>query len=109
MAITSYGFQAHHAAISVTSAGDSTIIAAVAGMKIRVVSLFIVSSGGTASLKFQSSTTTDLMGPIVVEDQSKFDLDINEYGHFNTAAGEALSLNVSNKITLGGAITYFLC
>lgn len=109
MAITSYGFQAHYTALSVNATGDNTLVAAVPGMKIRVVSIFVVSSGGTSSLKFQSSTTSDLTGAIVMEDQSKFDLGVSEYGHFQTEAGEALSLNLSNKVTLGGAITYFLC
>lgn len=102
-----YGYQIERTAISINAAGDSTLVAAVSGHRIRVVSLWLVSNG-TTEVKFQSGASSDLSGPLWLENQSKFDLSEAEYGHFETVEGEALTINLTTKIRLGGSLTYFL-
>lgn len=104
---TKHGYQAKYAIINASLLGDNTIVAAVSGMAIRVVSLYAVSSN-TNTLTFQSSTTTNISGPIDLTSQEKMVLPLNEYGWIETSSGELLNLNLTVANKVAGMLTYFL-
>lgn len=89
---------------SATTSGDNTIIAAVTGKKIRVLS-FWLSPASAVNAKFTSSTTTDLTKLIYMANASiPVVFPMNEAGWFETVAGELLGMNLSGSVivTMGG-------
>lgn len=98
--------QIRYAKVAAASNGSNEIVAAVAGKIIRVLG-YHLSHSGTVNSKWQSAST-DLTGlnygtagVIAHEDQTRD-------GHFETAAGEALNLNLSAGTAVGGYISYLL-
>jgi hypothetical protein len=95
------------ASVSVSQAGDNQIVAAVTG-KIKVLSAALVASG-TVNLKWRSATT-DLSGAIPLVANSGFVLPASSPGQGNyleTAAGEALNINLSGGVQVSGHISYY--
>lgn len=86
------------------SLGDNSIVAAVSGKKIRVISASIVSASAN-SIKFRSGTT-DISALYAFAANGGMVLDFNEHGWFETAAGEALQLNLSAAAAVGISIQY---
>jgi hypothetical protein len=88
---------------------DNTIIAAVAGKKIRVLSFFLVAAG-TVVARFESDTGgTALTGQMNLALADPFVASgFNPLGHFETVAGELLNLELSLAVSVDGAITYVL-
>lgn len=83
-------------------AGDVAVVAAVTGKKIRLISAYIRQSaagtvrfesgaGGTALSGVMVTTTADLV----------VDLPVNMFGHVQTAAGEALSIEAGTAAVMG--------
>lgn len=94
------------ATISASSNGDNTLIAAVTGKKIRVLSYVLVSNG-TVNAKFQSGASgTDLTGLLYEVANSGVSAGYNPVGHFETAVSTLLNLNLSAGTAVGGHITY---
>jgi len=94
------------APISVSTSGATTIVAAVALKKIRPISIVLVAND-FVNIKFQSHTTpTDLTGLLYLGSNGGFASGLNEHGHFETVAGEALDINLSASIAVGGWINY---
>ena len=90
------------------TSGDNTIVAAVAGKKIRVHQLFIVSAG-TVTVRFESGAGgTALTGQMSHVDTSGEVLPFNEVGWFETVAGELLNLELSGAVSVDGALAYTL-
>jgi hypothetical protein len=98
------------AAIAAGTTGDTEVVAAVAGKRVRVVT-GVLSFGGTVNAKFRSATT-DLTGLYygVLGAQVTFDHGGEGYGgqkgHFQTEYGEALNLNLSGNVAVGGHVVY---
>lgn len=83
-----------------------TIVAAVVGKKIRVLSAWL-SCAGTVNAKWQSHVTpTDLTGLLYGVANSGIVLPYNPKGWFETVAGEALDLALSASVAIGGCIAY---
>jgi len=93
------------AAISASASGDNTLVASVVGKKIRVVKYTIV-SGGTVSAKFKSGAGADLSGPMPLVANSGVGGGYCPVGHFETASGAALVLNLSAGVSVAGHATY---
>ncbi len=91
--------------ISATS-GDNTLVAAVAGYKIRVLSYVLVPTANQTA-KFQSSTTSDLTGVMTTLAGVPIVGAFQKEGHFETVAGELLNIATSAS-TLKGHMTYAL-
>lgn len=90
---------------------DISVVAAVTGKKIRVLSYVIGGTGtGAVDCKWQSGSgmgATDLSGLFpVLADVQALASGYNPDGHFETAAGAALNLNQSGTEALGGHVTY---
>ena len=94
------------AVISASSSGVSSLVAAVTGKKIRVLSLVLMAAGAV-NVKFQSHTTpTDLTGLFPLAANGGFSIGFSPLGHFETVAGEQLDINLSGAVAVGGCLTY---
>ena len=98
------------AKIDISASGDSTIVAAVNGLKIRVIT-YVIASDINTKLKFKSAST-DLTGPMSVGAYSNIfngNTDLMPgglIGVLETQPGEALILNSTVAAAVGGHIVY---
>ena len=100
-------------AISASSSGNNTLVAAVTGKRIRVVS-YVLSFSGTVNAKFTdgaggSDLTGLLYGAAGVNVSAAPHSDGRFHGpagHFETGQGTALVLNLSGATAVGGHLTY---
>lgn len=92
------------AIIQESSSGDNEVVAAVASKKIRVLS-YVLMSNGTVNAKWRSATT-DKSGLLYLIANTGASSGYSPVGHFETAAGEALNLNLSAGIAVGGHVCY---
>jgi hypothetical protein len=94
------------AKIDAATSGNNTLVAAVTGKKIRVLSLFLVSAGAT-TVTFQSGAGgTGLTGAITTAAGTGFVLPHNPEGWFETAEGALLNAALSAAIQVSGSLTY---
>jgi hypothetical protein len=94
------------AAISATSSGDNTIVAAVGSKKIRVLSLFFTANG-TVTTRFESAASgTALTGQSDFIVNTGIVLPFNPTGWFETIAGELLNLELSGAVEVAGGLSY---
>ena len=91
-------------------AGDNTLVAAAgAGVKIRVVSLVLVASGGANTARFESDTAgTALTGAMDIADNGQLILQYNPAGWFETAANKLLNLELGATTGVAGVLGYVL-
>ena len=95
-----------YAIIDAATSGDNTLVAAVSGYKIRVLSLFLVAAG-TVNTRFESGAGgTALTGVINLTAQAGYALNYNQGGWFETAAGSLLNLELSAAISVDGSLSY---
>lgn len=98
------------AKIDISASGDTTIVAAVDGVKIRVIT-YIVASDTNTKFKFKSAST-DLTGPMSVGAYSNIfngNTDLipgGLIGVLETQPGEALVLSSTVAAAIGGHIVY---
>jgi len=94
------------AKIAASASGDNEIVDAVAGKKIRVLR-WGFAAGGDVTAKWRSGST-DLTGPRPLTKYAAAGGAPSPWGLFETAAGEALNLNLSAAVAVGGELTYVL-
>lgn len=83
------------AVIAATTTGDNTLVAAVTGKRIRVLSV-VMSVSGALSARFESGAgVTALTGVMPLAANTVLQLDHNPLGWFETAAGALLNLELS--------------
>lgn len=92
------------AKIAAASSGANEVVAAVTGKKIRVLG-YLLSSAGTVNAKWQSAST-DLTGLHYTVANVQVPVAFSPVGHFETASGEALNLNLSGAVAVGGYLVY---
>ena len=101
--------EALYAVISAASLGDNTLVAAVAGKKIRVLSAVLVASGGVNTVRFESDASgSALTGQMDLADGGQLSLPLNGYGWFETVLGELLNLELGAAAAVAGCIVYQL-
>jgi hypothetical protein len=94
------------ASINGATLGDNTLVAAVAGKKIRVLSLVLVSTG-TTTVRFESGAGgTELSGEMALAANVGFSTGYSPVGHFETAAGSLLNMELSAAVSVDGWIVY---
>ena len=94
------------AKIDAASSGDNTLVSAVTGKKLRVLALFLVSTG-TVTTRFESGASgTALTGQMDLTAQTGFVLPFNPVGWFETASGSLLNLELSGATSVDGCLTY---
>lgn len=88
------------------SSGDNTIIAAVSGKKIRVMSAFLVAAG-TVNVRFEDGAGgTALTGQMNLVANTGFTLPFNPEGWFETSVNTLLNLELSAAVSVDGCLTY---
>ena len=94
------------ALIAATTSGAHTVVAAIAGKRIRVTQVVLIADDVT-TVKFQSHTTpTDLTGTLSLGAHTGFAPGWEPNGHFETLTGEALDINLGSSSIVGGWLTY---
>lgn len=95
------------APITASASGATTLVALVAAKKIRVLSMFL-SANGAVNAKFQSHTTTATATGLIycAAAGDGLVLPFNPLGWFDTVAGEALDINLSGTVAVGGQLKY---
>jgi hypothetical protein len=94
------------AVITASASGVTTLVAAVTNKKIRVISIVLVANAAV-NVKFQSHVTpTDITGLLYLGANGGFAPGYNPLGHFQTISGEALDINLSSAVAVGGWLTY---
>lgn len=94
------------AAVAAASSGNNTIVAAVTSKKIRVLAAKL-SFSGTVNAKWQSGAGgTDLTGLTYGVANVVDSYAFNPLGHFETASGVLLNLNLSGAVAVGGYVVY---
>lgn len=97
-------------AIQTNTSGDTQLVAAVPGHRIRVVS-FVVTAATNENVKFRSGTT-DLTGCLylathgVCSSPSPVQTPAGVLYQFQTAAGEKLNINLAGTSDVGGYVVY---
>lgn len=86
-----------------TGSGNTQVVAAQTGAKIRVLSVFVMAATAV-TVKFQSGTT-DISAGFPVGATSGFAV-VNQHGLFQTATGEALNINLSSGVVTGVQVTW---
>lgn len=92
-----------YAVVNATSAGNTQVVAAVTGKKIRVVAYAVVSNDDVV-VKFRSGTTDITGGMRLV--QGGGIAHAFEGGLFQTTVGAALNINLSANAQVGGYVVY---
>lgn len=94
-------------AITASSSGATTIVALVTSKKIRVLA-WDLKVNAAVNFKWQSHVTpTDLTGLYYNSGQGDgVARAFNPLGYFETVAGEALDINLSSAVAVGGVLTY---
>jgi len=92
--------------VNASSLGATQIIAGQPGMSIRVISVAIVTTLAN-SVKFLSSAT-DISATFPLGATGGLVCSFNEHGWFQTAVGEALSVNLSVATVTGVQINYII-
>lgn len=93
------------AIINATASGDTEVVAAVADRKIRVIGLLFGAADGV-SVKFKSGSN-DLTGAMPQAENGGVSCGVPG-GIFETNAGEALNINLSSAVAVGGVVSYLL-
>lgn len=97
------------AAISGATSGDNTLVAAVTGKKIKVLSLAIVAAGAV-TVRFESGAGgTALTGVMSIPANGILVLSpsLPGYHHFETAAGSLLNMELGGAVQVSGYLTYY--
>lgn len=92
--------------IVASASGVTTIVALVSSKKIRVVAMQLVANAAV-NIKWQSHVTpTDLTGLAYLAANGGYVFGYNPAGWFQTISGEALDINLSAAVAVGGSLTY---
>ncbi len=96
------------ASVDINSSGSNSIVTAVAGKKIYLLSAVLVADADSLKITFQSDST-DLSGEMNLGKAGNgFVLSMSGLPYFSTNTGEALKINLSSGIQLGGFIQYYV-
>lgn len=94
------------AAISASSSGNNTLIAAVASKKIRVLSYTLVCTTAVTAKLQSGASGTDLTGAMPFGANGGVSAPFNPLGHFETAVNTLLNLSLGSAVAVAGHICY---
>ena len=95
-----------YAAVTASASGATTVIAAVASKKLRILGGFLVCTSAV-TVKFQSHTTTaTATGTMPFGVNGGIAIPFSPVGWFETVAGEALDISLGGAVAVGGEIVY---
>ena len=90
--------------IDAATSGNNTLVAAVTGKKIRVLSLYLVASGAVTARFESAAGGTALSGQMQLAANGVLSLPYNPAGWFETAAAALLNLELSDAVSVDGDI-----
>lgn len=93
------------ASIDVATAGDNTLVAAVTGKQLRVLSYALV-AGGAVAVRWKSGAATNLSGAMSFAANGGVAPAWSPVGLLQTVAGDALVLNLSAAVQVSGHLVY---
>lgn len=103
---TGQGKNLQFASISTAASGATQLVAAQAGLQIKVVSYVLIASGAVTA-KFQSGST-DLTGAMSLAANGGAVVLGQPSSHlFETAVNTALNINLGGAVQVSGHISYF--
>lgn len=94
--------------VSCASSGDNTLLAAVTGHKIRVLSYTLVAAGAVTVAFESAASGTALTGDMSLITGVPLVVSFEREGHFQTAVSELLNLELGGAVQVSGHITYCL-
>lgn len=95
------------AAVDAATSGDNTLVAAVAGKKIRVLAAVLVMTGTAVTIRFESGAGgAALTGQMTPSQGNVITLPFNPAGWFETAAGSLLNLELGGAQSVDGCLVY---
>lgn len=93
--------------INDAASGDNTIVALVSGKKIKVYCI-VLNVVGTVNLTWKSGASTSLTGDMNFQAREGYAVAVDPPAFLlETAAGEALVLNLSAAIAVDGWVSYW--
>jgi len=100
------GRNAKYAAISASTSGNNTLVAAVTGRKIRILAI-VIAGAGTVTATLQSGAAgTAISGALPLVANSSVALPYNPAGWGETAVGALLNLSLSGAVAVTGLLVY---
>lgn len=101
------------AAISASSSGDNTVVAAVANRKIKVLNYAAIAASDV-SVTWKSGSSTSISGAIPFPANGGLapvggpNTPVGMVPLFETATGEALVMNLSSAVLVAGHLAYII-
>jgi hypothetical protein len=95
-----------YAAVSADALGTNELVAGVAGLRIRVVSLVLVASGGANTVHLVGEVA--LTGEMDIADNGQLTMLYNPAGWCEAGTGEPLNLELSDATLVAGMLSYVL-
>lgn len=95
-----------YAVINVSSSGDNSIVVAVTGKVIRVLSYVIVADSAVAAKWVSGAAGTAISGAMSLAANGGVAAPYTPVGHFQTGVNTALVLNLSGAVGARGHLTY---
>lgn len=106
MSITESTGPIKFAVISASSSGNNTLVTAVTGKKIRVLSAFFIAAGAV-DVRFESAAGgTALTGVMSFPANGGISLPHNPAGWFETIASQLLNMELGGAVQVSGGFTY---
>lgn len=97
--------QAIHVVID--QAADGTIVAAVAGKRLRVLALVLTANGGVNTFSLRNTVAnTRIIGSTALADDAHLLLPFSNAGWGESAVGEGILLDLLNATSVGGTLVY---
>lgn len=94
--------------ISAASSGDNTLLSAVTGHKIRVLSYTLVAAGAVTVAFESAAGGTALTGDMSLIAGVPLVVPFEREGHFETVVSELLNLELGGAVQVSGHLTYCL-
>lgn len=94
------------AVVDCATSGDNTIVAAVTGKAIRIISGYVVAANAVTARWESGAGGTALSGQMNLAQYGGIVWPPNPYGWAQTAAGALLNLELGGAVSVDGAIQY---
>lgn len=96
-----------YAVVDAATSGNNTIVAAVTGKKIRLLAGLLTMSGTAVTIRWESGADgTALTGQMTPAQGQSLVYPYCQHGHFETAAGALLNLELGGAQSVDGHIVY---
>lgn len=106
MAVTRGDKKIKYAIISGATSGNNTLVAAVTGKKIKVLSLYLLAAGAVTVRFEDGASGTALSGVMSVAANGGIVLPANNAAWFETTAATLLNMELGGAVQVSGGLSY---